>query len=211
MSNVVTLQLWHVMACEFADKQPDLQKPQQRNQEQQEKQQHLSIFPLPLATAIPPTLEPTRLQLQTPHPPWIDVFPHPGLRDAMIRATGLYDEHELCVDMVGSIANDHLDCKPELSKVQHDWIRSQNPSGDSGGGGGVVVEEAERFGFVCWGDPWRVESWEIEEGFVRKWGWLLRENCEDLLSVTDRWRRVRGEEPFPWKRWGIKSSSSTTF
>lgn len=58
-------------------------------------------------------------------------------------------------------------------------------------------DDCERRGMLVWADPWRVESWEITEGFVRKWGFLLR-GCGATMRATDRWRVSRGEEPMDW-------------
>ncbi|KAE8151988.1 hypothetical protein BDV25DRAFT_128367 [Aspergillus avenaceus] len=35
------------------------------------------------------------------HHPWLDFFPHPGVRDNLIRVQGGYDEDELCLDIFG--------------------------------------------------------------------------------------------------------------
>lgn len=48
-------------------------------------------------------------------------------------------------------------------------------------------------GLRVWGDSWSVESWEMTEGFVVKWGWLLC-GCEELVRATNRWRLERGED-----------------
>lgn len=48
-------------------------------------------------------------------------------------------------------------------------------------------------GVLVWGDPWEVGSWEVSEGFWRKWGWLLK-GCEEMIEATNRWRIGRGEE-----------------
>lgn len=53
---------------------------------------------------------------------------------------------------------------------------------------------ADMTGMLVWADPWRPEGWEVSEGFVRKWGFLLS-GCDRLLRSTNRWRRERGEEP----------------
>ncbi|KFA56277.1 hypothetical protein S40293_00156 [Stachybotrys chartarum IBT 40293] len=64
---------------------------------------------IPVATASvatadwPCALQPTRLQRGVEHHPWIDLFPHPRLRDNMLRAfedpRGFCDEDELCHDL----------------------------------------------------------------------------------------------------------------
>jgi hypothetical protein len=48
-------------------------------------------------------------------------------------------------------------------------------------------------GMILWGKPWSEDGWEVSEGFVKKWGFLL-EGCSDLITSTNRWRQVRGEE-----------------
>ncbi|KAH8800730.1 hypothetical protein F5884DRAFT_808632 [Xylogone sp. PMI_703] len=48
-------------------------------------------------------------------------------------------------------------------------------------------------GLLVWGDSWLIQSWEMTEGFVRNWGWLV-EGCAELMSATNRWRRERGGE-----------------
>jgi len=59
---------------------------------------------------------------------------------------------------------------------------------DSGPGG------EEGCGLIVWQDPWSPAGWEMTEGFARKW-WFLVVGCDDLLASTNRWRRLRGEEP----------------
>jgi hypothetical protein len=114
------------------------------------------------SSPLPSSLHPTSLQRSTPHFPWIDLFPHAGMRDTLIRAGSRLDVHEFCADMLGSIFNQSL---------------SQKESG-----------------FMVWGESWLVESWEMTEGFVRKYAWLLEdEGCEDIIRATNRWRERRGE------------------
>jgi hypothetical protein len=60
------------------------------------------------------------------------------------------------------------------------------------GGWSEGRNEVERTGMVLWGDPWSSDGWEITEGFLKKWGFLMR-GCEDLIRSTNRWREARGE------------------
>ena len=53
--------------------------------------------------------------------------------------------------------------------------------------------DTERCGFLVWGDPWLATSWEVSEGFVRRWGFLLK-GCREVVGSADRWRLLRGEE-----------------
>lgn len=50
---------------------------------------------------LPPALHPTAIQRQVAHHPWIDLLPFPGVRDNLIRAGDLWDDEELCSDLVG--------------------------------------------------------------------------------------------------------------
>lgn len=112
-----------------------------------------------------PALLPTHLQQTVPHPDWIDLFPHPEGRDRLIIATGLYDEDDLWSDCVGGLFE------------------------------GLPDDEIKRRGVVAWSPPWDIAGWEMTEGFLRKWGWLLG-GLEGMLEVTNCWRRQRGEEDF---------------
>ncbi|GAD96316.1 hypothetical protein NFIA_005200 [Paecilomyces variotii No. 5] len=47
---------------------------------------------------LPPSLQPTALQKQVMHHPWIDLCPIPSIRDALLRRIGQYDEDEICHD-----------------------------------------------------------------------------------------------------------------
>jgi hypothetical protein len=52
----------------------------------------------------------------------------------------------------------------------------------------------ELTGILVWGNPWEVSGWEVTEGFVKKWGFLLR-GCSEVREATNRWRTKRGDEP----------------
>jgi len=54
-------------------------------------------------------------------------------------------------------------------------------------------DDLERRGFLVWGDPWRVNGWEVTEGFVKKWGVFLHGSLE-LIESTNNWRELRGED-----------------
>ncbi|CEJ87840.1 hypothetical protein VHEMI04529 [[Torrubiella] hemipterigena] len=45
---------------------------------------------------LPPSLQPTSLQKEITHHPWIDLFPLPSIRDAVLRRMAEYDDEELC-------------------------------------------------------------------------------------------------------------------
>jgi hypothetical protein len=50
---------------------------------------------------------------------------------------------------------------------------------------------------LVWSNPWEARGWEMTQGFMRKW-WFLVEGCDDLLDATNHWRGLRGEEPLVW-------------
>ncbi|PVH71525.1 hypothetical protein DL98DRAFT_95278 [Cadophora sp. DSE1049] len=54
-------------------------------------------------------------------------------------------------------------------------------------------DDVERRGFLVWGDPWQMSGWKVTEGFVRKWGFLLK-GCLDVVESANRWRDARGED-----------------
>jgi hypothetical protein len=53
--------------------------------------------------------------------------------------------------------------------------------------------DVEGRGIMVWGEPWSPDAWEISQGFMRKWGFLLK-GCTDLIEATNRWRDSRDEE-----------------
>jgi hypothetical protein len=50
----------------------------------------------------------------------------------------------------------------------------------------------ERSALIVWGDSSDPHAWEVNEAFLRKWGWLVWE-CRELLQATNDWRARRGE------------------
>jgi hypothetical protein len=49
----------------------------------------------------------------------------------------------------------------------------------------------EKPALVVWGDPLDPYAWEVSIGFLRKWGFLLKD-CSEILYATDYWRERRG-------------------
>lgn len=54
-------------------------------------------------------------------------------------------------------------------------------------------DDIERCGFLVWGDPWLAATWEVSEGFVRRWGFLLQ-GCSEVIEAANHWRMLRGDE-----------------
>jgi hypothetical protein len=55
---------------------------------------------IPASRQLPPSFRPTPLQQSVEHHPWIDLFPHPGLRDNILSQGPDYDDEPLCLDVV---------------------------------------------------------------------------------------------------------------
>lgn len=49
-------------------------------------------------------------------------------------------------------------------------------------------------GLMLWGEPSNPFNWEVTEGFLKKWGWIVR-GCIELMLATNSWRAMRGERP----------------
>ncbi|KAE9372018.1 hypothetical protein N431DRAFT_535686 [Stipitochalara longipes BDJ] len=117
--------------------------------------------------ALPETLRPTELQKIVPHHPGLDLFPFPRWRDNMLRRGWTHPKNEYSVDLLYGVESEAL-------------------GRDCGLPG--------RTGLIAWGESWLQESWEIEEGFARKYSDLF-DGCEELLESTNQWRARRGEGP----------------
>ncbi|KAF7717419.1 Uncharacterized protein PECH_006430 [Penicillium ucsense] len=121
-----------------------------------------------LESKLPPALRPTAIQRRVPHHPWLDLLPFPRMRDTLILAQDFIDDEQLCHDMSGR--------------------------------GSTVVQQSGRdagigeTGILVWQEPWNPAGWEVTRSFVQRWGWVLRD-CPELLLSTNAWRRYRGERP----------------
>jgi hypothetical protein len=116
-------------------------------------------------------------------------FPSPRLRDNLIVNESIIDVAELLHDVFGESNNSNI---RSPNKIDHDVSITSPREIDQDA-------DVESRGLIIWGDPWDTESWEITQGFMRKWAWLL-EGCEDLIEVSNRWRARRHEDPL---RWGV--------
>lgn len=113
---------------------------------------------------LPPTLKPVEVQHQLPHDPLIDTIPHSRLRFNILRA----------------IATGNVDAARFSACLRRS---------------GAVVSvqgEARRSGLIVWNFPEQLASWELSEGFVMTWSFLL-DGCDDFLAATNVWRGRRGE------------------
>lgn len=55
---------------------------------------------------LPPGLSPTAVQIQIPHHPWLDCFPFPQLRDNLIQVAHLFNDCDLCTDIMDPSGGD---------------------------------------------------------------------------------------------------------
>ncbi|KAI1457680.1 hypothetical protein F4805DRAFT_427826 [Annulohypoxylon moriforme] len=56
------------------------------------------------------------------------------------------------------------------------------------------VKLLEMTGILAWDTPWDTNGWELTEGFISKWPFLVK-GCWGMLESTNRWRAMRDEEP----------------
>ncbi|KAH7082302.1 hypothetical protein FB567DRAFT_530978 [Paraphoma chrysanthemicola] len=113
---------------------------------------------------LPRSLHPTETQRTISHPHWVDIIPHPNIRDNLINAIGNFDEHLLWSEIVGGL---FLGFESKSSQMTH--------------------------GAVMWDTPWYWEGWELGESVVLNWAWALK-GCDDVLLATNYWREKRGEK-----------------
>ncbi|KIM98298.1 hypothetical protein OIDMADRAFT_167131 [Oidiodendron maius Zn] len=145
---------------------------------------------------IPDSLYPTLLQMNCVHTGWIDMFPFPKFRDNLIKRGVDFVPEEMRQEICGDIFPDYV--TPILGDDDHALL-STPPSTPTNSGannkefGDPDDYTAGRRGLIAWGEPWKIESWEVTPGFLRNWGWAL-EGCDDLIQASNRWRAQRNEE-----------------
>lgn len=127
----------------------------------------LTYTPRPTNSTLPSSLLPVQLQLQIAHDPIIDILPHVRLRYNILYA----------------IATQQLDAAAFAR-----YLRSSGCAHE-------VQGSYQRGGVVVWSSPELIASWELTEGFVRRYASLLQ-GCEDLIAATNAWRSRRGERAF---------------
>ncbi|KAF4439913.1 hypothetical protein FACUT_3875 [Fusarium acutatum] len=131
---------------------------------------------------LPTRLEPTQIQMTSPHPCWIDIFPFPELRDNLIRKQLIYDHIQFLEDLVGDFVYILPPAVPSARCIVPPFKKLE--------GGNQPKENA---GMILWGEPHLSASWEVTPSFLAKWSWLIGE-CKDLVHVSNNWRRSRGDQ-----------------
>ncbi|KAF9771878.1 hypothetical protein IL306_010438 [Fusarium sp. DS 682] len=142
------------------------------------------VRPLDKDLPLPSHLEPTQLQMNSPHPCWVDALPFPDLRDNLIRKQLNYDHMQFLEDMVGDFVYILPPAVPSPACITPppEKLKGEYRPKDAG--------------MILWGEPHLSESWEVSLSFLIKWSWLIGE-CKDLVRVSNNWRQSRGEQPIP--------------
>jgi Domain of unknown function (DUF3425) len=112
-------------------------------------------------------LRPTRIQITTPHPGYVDVLPFPSVRSRIIELLAndppLFDEDEFWRDIEAG----GLMC----------W-------------GSIAVRRGTRS--TAGGAPWDSRSWEAKTWFLAKWSFIVGGEDGELGRASEWWREMRG-------------------
>ncbi|KAJ5928772.1 hypothetical protein N7466_007728 [Penicillium verhagenii] len=149
------------------------------------------VLPRASDVIVPGSLAPTQSQMRMIHSTWINTIPFPAMRDNLIKWEGSFNHAEFAMDVVGYLMDSILFPQPEGSFVTELAREGQS-----------IIEEvdqddeitAHRNGIIIWGEPHRIDSWEATPGFLRKYAWAMQ-GCDEWIESSNRWRRIRGEEP----------------
>jgi hypothetical protein len=131
------------------------------------------------------------------HTSWIDMFPFPKFRDNLIKKGVEFVPEEMRQDLFGDIFPDFVTPIPGGNESALLSTLPPTPAISSASNdrefGNPDDYTAGRRCLITWGDPWKIESWEVTPGFLKSWGWAL-EGCDDLIQASNRWRALRNEE-----------------
>lgn len=137
------------------------------------------VRPVDQRWALPARLEPTKLQMHSPHPTWMDILPFPDLRDSLIRNQHNFDHLQFMESLVGDFV---YIVPPDVPKQTTEEQGGYRPKEDTG--------------LILWGEPHLSESWEATPRFLARWSWVMGE-CTDLVRSSNNWRQRRGEDLLP--------------
>lgn len=137
----------------------------------------------PSKQKLPCSLEPTQLQMNLPHPSWIDALPFPKMRDNLIRNQSFFDHIAFLEDLVGDAVHMATSDCPRVASMRTERCRQGNNQG-----------QLNDKSLIIWGEPHLKENWEATPRFLTKWAWAA-EGCHDLLMISNGWRATRGEIP----------------
>ena len=145
---------------------------------------------LPFAPGLPSNLNPSESQMKILHSTWINLIPFTAMRENLIRWETFFDHKTFAQDLVGDVAHPDLFSQPRYTRLEMPVKANYLLSGDEDDD----EVTANRKGWILWGEPYDVNSWEVTPGFLRKWAWAMQ-GCEELILSSNRWRRIRGEDP----------------
>lgn len=140
----------------------------------------------PTHRTMPIDLLPTQLQMNNPHPTWIDTLPFPEIRDNLIRRQYLFNHKHFLEDLVGDLVYLHpLPAQSQSGPVStpSSQLYRQQDDGQSA---------LDGKGLILWGEPHLKENWEATARFLMKWSWAV-EGCRELVDISNKWRTTRGE------------------
>ncbi|VZI03053.1 unnamed protein product [Fusarium fujikuroi] len=123
---------------------------------------------------VPPHLRPTALQSTRVHATWIDFIPFPKMRDNLITHHDHFNHRLLVTDIMGNLLEDIMFNKyGEGTGPRGRRLVSRGKSSDYA---------SDRRGLILWGEPHRMESWEVTPRFLERWGWAV-EGCPELILL----------------------------
>ncbi|KAH6953565.1 hypothetical protein DER45DRAFT_576064 [Fusarium avenaceum] len=135
--------------------------------------------------AMPIDLSPTQLQMNIPHPTWMDAIPFPKVRDNLIKRQHLFNHRQFLEDIVGDMLYLHpLPAPSQKGLVPRPSSHLERRQDDSHGA-------SDGKGLILWGEPYVKESWEATACFLKKWAWAV-EGCHELIDISNKWRTTRG-------------------
>lgn len=137
--------------------------------------------------SIPACLRPTQLQMNSPHPTWMDMFPFPEMRDHLIQWQDMFSHKSFLWDIFGDL--------PFLEQPRkRSWGDFRLPPRSPREVNNTATHI--RNGLVLWGEPHLKESWEVTPHFLKKWAWVF-EGCREIVDISNKWRTARGEQILP--------------
>ncbi|KAH8742252.1 hypothetical protein F5883DRAFT_597340 [Diaporthe sp. PMI_573] len=140
----------------------------------------------PSHRTMPVDLLPTQLQMNKPHPTWIDTLPFPGIRDNLIRRQYQFNHRHFLEDLVGDLLYlSPLPGQSQRGRMSRPGSQQHRQQGDN---------QSAQYGkgLVLWGEPHLKENWEVTVYFLIKWSWAV-EGCAELVDISNKWRTKRGE------------------
>lgn len=118
------------------------------------------------------------------------IFPSPAVPPPSLAPTPLQQSvpHDMWIDLLP-----HGIMRDNAIRTM-DTFDYENLCSDMVGGYYQGRNDIELTGVLVWANPWHVSGWEVTEGFVKKWGFLLND-CWEIMASTNYWRERRGDDP----------------